>query len=107
MVEDPVETVRKMIRYLDSAFIGYCHLNIIKPPQGMVWGTRNDREVHHAHEMNLEANFDEIGIRSTMHDSAIPVIVKHEWLDDSIDLPMQIASMNILDVPELTLSMEG
>ena len=62
MVEDPAETARKMIGYLDSAFIGYCHLNMIKPPQGMVWGTRNDQEVHHTHEMNLEANFDEIGI---------------------------------------------
>lgn len=82
----------------DKVSLGFCKMNIIKPPPIIEWRTFNDRGLSKSEAVKLKENFVMNGQQVTSPSNVFRLLVEPEWIDTV--LTPNIAGKSIKDLNE-------
>ncbi len=98
-----VDMLRK---HTADAFLGYLSMNIVRPPNGTIWGKFNNRPLNMTWVKSMADSFVNT-IDNCVDNSSMDLALDPKWLVDLNVILRTVEGLKIRDVPVLKFNDEG
>lgn len=96
---------RELAALATEATLGFASFPLTEPPDGMVWGKYNKRDINKAKSRKLRGSMETNGLNNSDPSTVIRIGVRKEWIEG--ELTRELWGKSVLDLPMWKLTPAG